>query len=436
MATTLANCMIEMSRQMGDLWSSSATSSGAAGGTTIVDTALSAKATDWIHTEREMYTRITSGTYVGNERYCQSLSGSTLTTLAHGGQILSAVTYEIHRLFSASAIEPSKRSALIYAARKAYPHIFKEIRDETRTWGNWLYGGSGDFETWTVSTVPDTWTRTSVTAAQNTNMLYVTRGTSSCKLSTAAGNILQGISNNANLSSLVGKYVTFKGDAWCDTASCARLRIYDGVNTYNSDYHSGDDGFEELTVSGTVSENASEVSFMILHDVAAGVTYADNMRVVGPNIDRVYIGDLTLARNRPHGVYMTAESSNINSNEPAWYEPWQQIQGDIGSDGYFYSHHGATDYRLRIIGMGYLDFLLAGVSSTDWAATIALNSPQTDILIAEAIVYLYQTKIMPTGSAGDTKLYAQALSFWKDELTERKRKFAMVAPAKSIDYGI
>ena len=421
---------------MGDLWSSSATSNGAADGTTIVDTALLAKASDWVHTEREMYDRITSGTYSGDERYLTALSSSTLTSKAHGGQILSGVTYEIHRLFSASAIEPSKRSALIYACRKAYPYIFKEIRDETRTWGNWLYGGSGDFETWTVSTVPDSWTRTSVTAAQNTNMLYVTRGSSSCKLSTAAGNIKQGITQNANLSSLAGKYVTFKGDVWCDTASCARLRVYDGVNTNNSPYHSGDSGFEELTISCTIDDSATEVSFMLIHDVAAGTGYFDNVRLLGPTIDRVYIGDLTLARNRPHQVFITAESSTLASNEPTWYEPWQQIQGDVGSDGYYYSHHGARDYRMRIIGMGYLDFLLAGVPSTDWTATVALNSPQTDILIAEAIVYLYQTKIMPSGSAGDTKLYAQALSFWKEELAERKRKFAMVAPSQSIDYGI
>ena len=45
MSTTLKAAMQELSKQIGDYWASTATSNGAAGGTTIVDTALKAKAT-------------------------------------------------------------------------------------------------------------------------------------------------------------------------------------------------------------------------------------------------------------------------------------------------------------------------------------------------------------------------------------------------------
>lgn len=128
MATTLAECRKQLSREIGDYWNSTTTSSGSS--TTVVDTALKAKSNDWISdAPQEMYDLITSGTYADEERKISSLDNTsgTLTTLAHGGTIASAVTYEVHRLFTAS----EKRTALIYAAKAAFPYIFKKVRDIT-----------------------------------------------------------------------------------------------------------------------------------------------------------------------------------------------------------------------------------------------------------------------------------------------------------------
>ncbi len=93
-----------------------------------MDTALVAKANDWISdSPQEMYDFISSGTYDGEERKISSLDNTTgtLTVLAHTGQIASAVTYEVHRLFTPS----EKRRALIYAAKATFPYIFKKVRD-------------------------------------------------------------------------------------------------------------------------------------------------------------------------------------------------------------------------------------------------------------------------------------------------------------------
>jgi len=51
MSTTLLACEEELSRQLGDFWSSTTTSDGASGGTTLVDAALKAKENVWITDE-------------------------------------------------------------------------------------------------------------------------------------------------------------------------------------------------------------------------------------------------------------------------------------------------------------------------------------------------------------------------------------------------
>lgn len=60
MSTSLLSAEIELSKQLGDFWDSITTSAGAAGGTTLIDTELKAKANDWI--PDNAYDMLTSGT--------------------------------------------------------------------------------------------------------------------------------------------------------------------------------------------------------------------------------------------------------------------------------------------------------------------------------------------------------------------------------------
>jgi hypothetical protein len=129
MTITLSEARKQLSREIGDYWDSTTTSGGSS--TTVVDTALKAKSNDWISdAPQEMSDLITSGTYIDEERKISSLDNTsgTLTTLAHGGTIATAVTYEVHRMFSAS----EKRLALIKSAKDAFPAIFKKVRDVTK----------------------------------------------------------------------------------------------------------------------------------------------------------------------------------------------------------------------------------------------------------------------------------------------------------------
>lgn len=431
MSATLEECLTLLSKDIGDYWAGTLTSNGAAGGTTIIDTALMVKANDWIaDAPQEMYDRVTSGTYDNEERKISSLDNSTgtLTLLAHGGQIASGVTYEVHRLFSAS----DKRRALIDAAKLIFPHCYRKINDTSRSCGNWLR--NGDVEDWAVATYPDYWRVSAVTATATTTAKLFKRGAKSCKLSTAAGYMYQNWTYWDDLKYLRGHSVTFRVyGTWCDTASCLRLAIYDGTDTTYSDYHAGDSAWTDddnpLEVTAFIDENASEVEFRVYHSNAAGTSYVDDMRVVGPYLDRIYVGDLNLALDRPHTVEMQQYAFLRQ-------EPWYKLSNvTIDENGYMLLTEGVRDYQLRIRGIGYLSFQASSVDSELWTATIDINDPQTRILSARAAYELYLKMFSPNSTSGDRTAYGDILKYWEYEVNERASTFGMPSIGAKTNWG-
>jgi len=427
MSTTLINSVVALSKDLGDYYAGTATSSGNTGGTTLVDTSLMSKNDDWLDsTASEMWDLITSGTYDEEERRIDSLESASgvLTVTAHGGQIASAVTYQIHRMWSAS----EKRIALIDAAKDAYPYIFDKVFDETKITGNWLKDGS--FEIWTSATALTNWTTDTSTVGQTATVLYYKHGTYSCKIDTAAGNIKQSISNNTDLQALSGKTVKFSIQAWCDTASCLRIGIYDGTDHTYSDYHDGGDAWTEnnepLEVTATICENPTVIEFYVYHAIAAGSSYVDDARVICGTYNKVYIGDLGLARDRPHKVSIFKPYTY--DEQPVMCRKW------MVDNGWLYISY-PSNYNLRIEGIAYLDFLASSVASTDWAATIDIDSPQLKILTAMAAVYLFRQRAMPTMTSGDQTESQTALAYWERELESRISKFAMYPPPTTRLYS-
>lgn len=433
MTTTLRNAEILLSKEIGDYWAGTATSNGAAGGTSIVDTALSAKNNSWIEsTTREMYDEVTSGTYDGEERRISSLDNTTgtLTVLAHTGQIASAVTYRVHRMFKAS----DKVIALVEAAKEAYPFIYERILDESLVSGNWLKDGS--FEIWTSSSALTYWTKSLLTEAQTSSSPYYQHGTYSAKLDTAAGYIEQSLDQWDDLKQLAGQTVTFTLRAWCDTADCLRISINDGTDTTYSDYHDGDSAWTKnvlpLTVTATIQDNPTDISFKIHHENAAGTSYIDDARVTGPIQPRIYVGGLGLTENTPSAVYIEPSQYSLDKD-------WPLIRG-IEYDkenGYMYLPYWVPSNRqLRIGGMGYLDFLASGVASTAWTATININYPQTKILAAQAAIALMRIKSMPSVDTGENQQSLTSIGYWEGELESRVSKFGMMAPKLYMNYAV
>lgn len=434
MSSTLLSCEQELSRQIGDYWYSATTGAGSA--TTLVDTALRAKQNDWVTKETWAFLieEPTGAANIYDERLVSSLDSTnyTLTTLSFDAAPGTGIDYEVHRLFSPS----EKRRALVAAARQSFPHLFQEVWNEEMVSGNWLSDGS--FERWTTSTNPTVWTDTTVTATQTTGAGYFRHGATSCKLSGSTGTLVQewkaGTAEFEDLKELRGRAARFSLQAWCNTASSLRISINDGTTETYSGYHSGNSAWTEtgapLEVSQAISPTATKVSFTIYFTTGA-TAYVDDARVIGGNRSRLYIGHLGLAQNRPHQVWMETTSYSQN-------EGWMRLRDyKIDQNGYLYLPTiYPNDYRLRIRGIGYLDFLASGVSSTAWTATININQPQLDILIVRAALYLYQEMSMPNFSQGTREKYQEMMGYWKQELAERQNKFGMIPPAATAQWGV
>ena len=435
MTTALLSAEQELSRQIGDFWSSTTTAAGSS--TTLVDSALMAKENDWItdNTWAFLIEEPVGAAAIYDERKVSSLdnatgSTGTLTTLAFDAAPGTGIDYELHRLFSPS----EKRRALIAAARGVYPNLFESIIDESIVSHNWLKDGS--FEIWTSSSELTHWTKAgSSTLAQTSTAYLFKHGAYSCKISGAADIIKQSVSNWDDLKFLANQTVTFSIQAHCDTASCLRIAIYDGTDTSYSSYHGGDSAWEEessrLEVTATINDDPTAIEFQILHESAAGTSYVDDARVMGPPNPRIYIGNIGFAQKQPKQVLI--ERGNYDNTEP-----WTLIHGIEydNENGYMYLPNWVeAGYRLRMKGMGYLDFLASGVSSTAWTATINIDSPQLDILVAEAALYLYTQMALPNFTTGDRRDYQEMISFWESKKSKAISKFGMTAPSIIVNRG-
>jgi len=419
MSTSLLNCEVLLSKRIGDYYSSTTTSAGNSSGTTIVDTNLYSYPDNWLQSQSHlMWDMITSGDQDEEERRILSKNNDTLTVLAHGGQIDSAVTYRIHRLYSPT----DKKNALIYACKSAFPFIHNRIEDKSLVSGNWLKDGS--FEIWTDSTDLTYWNESTVTATQTSTSPYYFHGSYSCKLDTATGYLEQSIDQWDDLKHLQDKSVTFSIRGWCDTASCLRIGVYDGTDTTYSSYHAGDSAWTDDPIEVTVNipSNPKDISFRVYLDDAGGTAYIDDARVISNGYPRIYIDNLGL--DVPHSV--SYETSDYTNN-------WIQIKGIEYNDGYMVlPSYVPVDRRLKIDGIGYLDFLSSGTSSTSWDATVDIDSPQTEILVTYAAIYLLENSILPQQDTGSSELILQALNSWEKKRLDSLR-YKMSIPQWTVN---
>jgi len=427
MTTTLLNCEVILSKELGDFWGGTTTSATAS--TTVTDTSLKAKPNDWI--TDVSYDMITSGSYNEEERKISALDNSTgaLTVLAHTGSVASGVTYRVHRLFEAS----EKRRALVAAAKNVFGDCYDLVWDESIVSGNWLKDGS--FERWdSAGTALTDWAESVVVPKKTSTNGLFKHGAYSAQLAGTIGTLSQGYTNNDDLKWLAGKTVEFTLQGHCNTASCLRIGVYDGTTQTYSTYHDGGtswtDNTDPLSVQVTLDDNPTEVTFTICQEIAGGTSYVDDARVISGYRDRLYIGNLGFAQNQPNEIYI----------EPTQYsqeEPWIKIHDwEVDEGGYLYLPTSVSnDYRLRIIGKQYLDFLVSGASSTSWSATINLDSPQTEILVAEAALYLYTWMSMPNYESGTREDYQGMIGFWKEEARARRGKFGMPVLPVMTSWG-
>ena len=157
----------------------------------------------------------------------------------------------------------------------------------------------------------------------------------------------------------------------------------------------------------------------------------DDARVIGPYQPRLFIETLGLSQEKPVQIFV--EPSNYSTDEPWVLVFNSRVDTELG---YLYLPSSVQrDRRLRIKGIGYLDFLdSSGDSGTDWADTININSPQTDILIAQAIVYLYTQMSLPNFSRSTRQDFQEMIGFWEDKLRRRIGKHGMEVQSIPVRY--
>ena len=434
MTTPLSSARIELSKQLNDYWAGTSTTPASALTTELTDTALKAKENAWI--TKGTFDLITDDTTNTNEeRKISALvnTSGAITMLAHTSANIAGIEYEIHRLFTAS----EKRIALIAAARMAWPHIHEKIWDESLVSGNWLKDGS--FEQWnSAGTSLTYWSKANSVITKTTSSPYYKHGAISCKISGNTEEVSQGIPYWDDLKRLAGQSVTFSIQAWCDTASCLRISINDGTTQTYSSYHAGDSAWtqddprnDSMYVQQFIDWNPTEITFTIHHENASATSYVDDARVIGPYQPRLFIETLGLAQEQP--IQVEIEPTNYSTDEPWAIIFNSRLDTELG---YIYLPSSVQrDRRLRIKGIGYLDFLDSdGASATAWDSTININSPQIDILIAQAILYLYTQMSLPNFSRNTRQDFQEMIGFWESKLRTAIGKFGMEVQSIPVRY--
>jgi len=408
MSTTYATLREYLSRQIND-WMDGTADSGSSKNS-IKDAELQDKPRQ---PSVGQFVLITSGTYAGQVRRISKYTEITQEIIWErplAGAPSAADTYEVH------SFDPDDLKEAINHARLAiYPYVYQYIDDATMVsredqhkytlptsikdgpfevrLGKWASVDiddqlltNADFEDWTGS-APDDWdTPTNITTAQEDD--WVLNGNHSCKCTatTSAASFYQTKTGHAGYA---GQRMSFSIWVYCMTASRIKAAIYDASAT-EGDYHEGK-GWEQLTVSYTMPSSPTALK--------AGVT------VAAGTVLTFYVDE---------AVLWSGQRVADALGDPLYN--WTNKNGVLE-----FPYSITSERPIRVIGMDYLSSVSA---DTD---TMELDDPQTNLLYAEAALYLYRQYLAKTPSQGQ-ELYGQLLGFWEGEARKQRRMVAMAVP--------
>ena len=312
--TTQAGLRQSISRALKDLVVLGTATGGTT--TTLIDT------TNLIHADTDQLKGyqlyIYGGTAIGQTRFITAFTPATDTvTFAAGTAPDTTSTYEIHRRFTVA-----EYNAAIDAAHNAARYrMLLDKFDESIILNNIL--SNGLFATWTSSSACTGWTKdANSTLARESSIIYAR--TYSAKLTTDGTNIGSLSQSVSNYPAHAGEDLTLRGWLFTSTASRVRIRLADGVNTWNSDYHDtkgwgGDDGTYLELADKSISDAATELTASV--QVSSGTAV------------NVYVGRMELQGGKrgllPSSVYDYAI--------PSGFVGLYDVQMEDGEHNKFYS---------------------------------------------------------------------------------------------------
>lgn len=235
--------------------------------TSVVDARLIQSETDQL---KGMYVTVyedsAQATNVGEERQCTAYSTGDMTVEAFPAAISSVSKYEGHRIWKFEEYNNAIDNAHDIARKR---HLIEHV-DESEITDNLLLDGL--MSSWDSSTSSNNWT-------EDANSTF-TRESSVKYGRYFSGKLVTDGTNIGSLSQSVAEFPKYAGKAanlymwiYCATADRLRIRLTDGVNTWNSDYHDGTDGFVKIELlNKTIDESATELTASMQVSAGAAVT--------------------------------------------------------------------------------------------------------------------------------------------------------------------
>jgi len=312
--------------------------------------------------------------------------------------------------------------------RDAYPSLSKQIVDATLISGNVL--PNSNFEIWTSSANPDYWTVDTATVAEETSTVLF--GSSSVKLSTAAGKLYLTSDSLLSLMGLAGSAVDFYCWCLCSTANCARLAVYtlevDGTaDTTYSDYHSGNGEWEllkaasasipSLTKPTATSTDLGEIQFQLLLDTTDSAYY-DNAHCES-SIAQAY------EYLMPNDMKCVIQVNFCNDADELGVDDWERADfREIDKSGtkWIRTKNISTGKKLEVIGKGEFDEL------TSDASTININKEWEEAIVNGTVAKLLRTNTGVISSANVEDLLARAEWYQREFERSKSSKFTQTAP--------
>lgn len=412
MATTaLSRLRAMLAYPTGTYISASATGAGAGDGTTVVSTDIVKYDAN---TLKNRWLLLTSGTYSGQARRISSVSSSTITvTSAFGGQVASAVTFEVVPWDPAIAhamLQQAMRTLYSFPTSRGTRGLFLNVPDETLVTDQRI-ATNHDFETAVADSEITGWTRTnSPTLTSITTAGLVKHGTRSLRIVAggSVGRLYQAIT--LPIKEAVSKTVSFRCWTYATAASTGRIGLSfdNGSNFTYSDYHGGSDEWEDLDVDAAVPADADSVR-VYLEVVASGTAHFDLARAWCGKIT-----DYTLPTSIIGGpysmLYQVYEDKPTGTMEEAPYRPY--VAGV------------ASGRILRLEGIGRLT-----VPTTD-AGTVEVDENRAELIVAQAAVYLFQN---PANTNVSPEERRQLVKDWQERVAVLKESPGIAMHLQAAD---
>ena len=405
MATAFSDLRDLVAYKVDDRWpenTTNTTSDGAGGGTTVINTNFAGYGDEFFAGH---YLLITESTQIDTERMITaptggftSSTGTFTVARAFGGQILNAITMEVHRYSNTQYLQ-----ALNSALRQGMGKYWRRrVVDESLLVDNWLANNSFNSNIaaadWVSSGSP------TITYNSQYKMGYGVDGFTaarSIKIAAggSAGSVYQDVhaasdaatTPEINVEMLTGRSVLFGMWVYATAGSTARLRLdWDGTNFQNHAYHSGSDHFEWQEVSATVPASATRVR-AICEVAANGTAYFDEGYLIGPPRYRYPLGSFLLRGPTWVGVHSDPR------NPEAIYTPFRYYSlEEHEATRYIILHRKPpSGYRLQLRGERAPTALtITGTSTTE------VDAPDTELLSTWAGVELLK---MGLGSASEDR---------------------------------